>query len=400
MELRHFGLGGLVALRPGKPDLRLGEILDPVIGFLECSKGDATIQALCQVVSKRVSAALASASIKVDRTGVLFVYDDPTDRGIDTGHSCTVTADIQNTRAEAKLLADASLDFSGNPLSVSDPALFVAELPVELSARIDVKERFGTRVLLGGCTHIGSDSFALTGSVQTTAKVAILFSFAPALVRIDPVGNYIFTIRPIVKVAAQLAKTDIDFNISGVSFLNGLVTAILGGTSSLFKAVTSILKGDSLSKVWDNVKQHVLDVAVGSLLSLPFDLLDDLVELLAQLYVDEKKAGIAQAYSGELEKQLRTLISGALGLNANGERQFVLRKDFVDLINRLGDGADIWLPDKPVGYCVKDSECSDGKFCNGLEKCINEKCVAGQRPCSPGEERCVEGSGRFSHLEP
>lgn len=38
--------------------------------------------------------------------------------------------------------------------------------------------------------------------------------------------------------------------------------------------------------MWAHIKQHVIDVAVGGLLSTPFDLLD---ELLAQAYVDEKE---------------------------------------------------------------------------------------------------------------
>ncbi|KXX79366.1 hypothetical protein MMYC01_204700 [Madurella mycetomatis] len=320
----------LISVRPSKPDLRLGEILDPVIGFLECSKGDATVRALCSVVSHRVSAALAAARIRVDRSGILFVYDDPADRKIDTGHSCTVTASVQHTHADAKLLADASLDFSGNPLAVSDPALFVAELPVELGARVDVKQRFGTRVL-GSCASLGSDSFVVSGGLQTRARVAILFTFAPALVRTDAGGDYVFTIRPIVKVAAQLENTDIDFNISGVSFLSGLLTAVLGGTSSVFKAVTHLLKGDSLGSVWADIKRSVIDAAVGGVLSIPFDLLDNVVELLAQSYVDEKQGSVAQEYSGELEKRLRTLVSNALGLDANGERNFVIRKEVVDL---------------------------------------------------------------------
>lgn len=40
------------------------------------------------------------------------------------------------------------------------------------------------------------------GGVKTTAKVAVLFSFGPAPVRVDAQGNWVFTIRPITKVAA------------------------------------------------------------------------------------------------------------------------------------------------------------------------------------------------------
>jgi len=393
LPLLSLASANLIAVRPSKPDLRLSQILDPLIGFLECSQGDATIRALCSVVAARANAALTSANLRIDRSGILFIYDDPTDIGIDTGHSCTVTASIQNTHAEAKLLTDASLDFSGNPLSLSDPGLFVAELPVDVQARIDVKQKFGQRVL-GKCVGLGSDSFKVSGGVSTTAKVAILFSFGPAPVRTDAQGNWVFTIRPVVKVAAQLGKTDIDFNMSGVSFLGGLATAVLGGTSSVWKAVTHLLKGDSLSKVWADIKRSVIDVAIGGALSIPFDLLDNLVEALAQAYVDEKKNKLTTAYSGEMEKKLRALVSGALGLDANGERSFVVKKDVVDLVNRFGVTADVFLVDKPAGYCAKDADCSDGVFCNGAERCVNERCIKGSSPCDAGESRCVEASKR------
>ncbi|KAK5651478.1 hypothetical protein OQA88_12485 [Cercophora sp. LCS_1] len=393
LPLLPLATASLISVRPSTPDLRLGQILSPALGFLECTKGDTLTRTLCTVVAARVNAYLAASNIRIDRTGILFSYDDPSDIKVDTGHSCTVTASITNTHASAKLLSDASLDFGGNPLSLSDPGLFVAELPVEVNARIDVRQKFGQRVL-GSCVGLGSDSFKLSGGVQTTAKVAVLFSFGPMPVRTDADGNWVFTIRPVTKVAAELGRTDVDFNISGVSFVSGLVTAVLGGTSSAWKAVTNVLKGESLKKVWENVKRGVIDVAVGGVLSVPFDLLDDLVEMLAQSYVDEKKGAVATAYSGEMEKKLRGLVSGALGLDANGERRFVVKKEVVDLVAMFGVGADVFLVDKPAGYCARDADCSDGVFCNGAERCVNERCVKGQAPCFVGEERCVESSKR------
>lgn len=99
-------------------------------------------------------------------------------------------------------------------------------------------------------------------------------------------------------------------------------------------------------------------------------------------------------YSGELEKNLRGLIAGTLGLDANGERQFVIRKEFIDLINQFGEGVDVFLPDKPAGYWVVDAECRDGKVCNGAERCVNDRCAAGSPPCFGTDERCDESSRR------
>ncbi|KAK1829736.1 hypothetical protein QBC39DRAFT_262377 [Podospora conica] len=391
LPLAALATANLIAVRPSKPDLVLAQLLDPAMGFLDCSRGDATVKALCSVVTQRAGSMLAGASIRIDAAGLLFTYDNATDIKVDTGHSCSVTANIKNTRAEARLSSQTWLDFSGNPLSVSDPGLFLAELPVELAARIDIQQRFGQR-LLGKCHKLGTDSFKVSGGVKTTAKVAVLFSFGPAPVRVDAQGNWVFTIRPITKVAAQLGKTDIDFNVSGYSFVSGIVTAALGGTSSALKAVTHLLKGDSLSRAWSDVKRMVLDVAVGSVLSIPFDLLDNLVETLAQAYIDEKKGKLVTEYSGEMEKKLREMLAKALGLDANGERTFVIKKEVVALVSQFGVTADVFLPDKPAGYCAKDADCNDGVYCNGVERCVSEKCVAGTRPCDGAGGACVEAS--------
>lgn len=165
---------------------------------------------------------------------------------------------------------------------------------------------------------------------------------------------------------------------------------MLGGTSSVLKAVTYLLEGDSLSKVWADVERSVLDVAVGGVLAIPFDLLDNLVETLAQAYIDEKKGKLVTGYSGEMERKLRGMVAKALGLDANGERSFVVKKEVVALVARFGITADVFLPDKPAGFCGKDADCNDGVFCNGVERCVSERCTKGKSPCE--DVRCVEAS--------
>ncbi|KAK4224192.1 hypothetical protein QBC38DRAFT_515517 [Podospora fimiseda] len=365
--------------------IHLSSILNPILSFLECSQSSPEIQLLCHLISLKLHSTLSGSNIQISRTALLFTYNDPTNLKIDTGHSCTVTAEITHSLANAALLSDTSLSFSGNPLSLSNPALFVADLPVSLYAKSDIKQKFGSRVL-GKCISAGSDSFSVSGSLSTRANIAVLFTFAPSPIKRDSAGNYILTIRPITKVAADLKNTDIKFNVSGVSFLNGLVTAVLGGTSSLLKAVTGIIKGDGLKAVWKDVLASVVDVTAGTLLGMPFDTLDNLVELLANSWVEEKQKGLSTAYSGELEKNLRGKISEVLGLDAKGERQFVLKKDFVELVGRFGEGtADVWLAPKPAGFCGTDADCDDRYWCNGVEKCVNEVCVAGVRRCLGGE---------------
>ena len=35
----------------------------------------------------------------------------------------------------------------------------------------------------------------------------------------------------------------------------------------------------------------------------------------------------------------------------------------------------------PVGDCLEDSECDDGTFCNGIERCLEGACVEGEPAC-------------------
>ena len=40
--------------------------------------------------------------------------------------------------------------------------------------------------------------------------------------------------------------------------------------------------------------------------------------------------------------------------------------------------------------CASDPECSDGRFCNGVEQCIAGRCVPGESPCQTNV--CLEDS--------
>jgi hypothetical protein len=87
----------LIAVRPSKPDLVLSQLINPAMGFLDCSRGDATVRALCAVVTQR-----AGASIRIGQSRLPFTYNNATDTRVDTDHSCSVTAFITNAHAEAR----------------------------------------------------------------------------------------------------------------------------------------------------------------------------------------------------------------------------------------------------------------------------------------------------------
>jgi hypothetical protein len=85
-------------------------------------------------------------------------------------------------------------------------------------------------------------------------------------------------------------------------------------------------------------------------------------------------------------------LAKALGLDANGERSFVVKKEVVALVAQFGITADVFLPDKPASFCAKNADCNDGVYCSGAERCVSERCVKGSSPCEDMGGRCVEAS--------
>jgi len=324
-----------------------GEVLGPDIlgaelGFFDCAKGDDNARALCDTVLARVYDLLTAANLHISQSSLLLTYDDPTPIEIPTGHACSVTASVRHTHVQAQLLAPVSLDLSGNPLNASDPTLLVAEIPVRVTTTVDVEQEFG-QMLLGDCIGLGETTYEASGDLETTASVVVLFSFGPTLLKSNSQGDWVFTIRPMIKAAIQLTRTDVELTeVSGEDFLAGLVTMILGGTSSLLKGATSMFLGEDVGKALAEFRTIGADIAMGVALTLPEFLYRDLVEQLALAYIEEKKGGIESQYSAEMDKKLRELVSEALGLDGNGERAFVIPKDFVDLLRKFGAKAKIF----------------------------------------------------------
>jgi len=356
MRLQHLPLlfsisllatANFIHVTPPTPGLSLGKILGPDIlgsklGFLDCANGGRAMRAICDAISARVQAALAAANLRIDSSGLLFTYDNPTAIKIPTGHACSATASIRHTRSQAVLLAPTSLDFFGNPLSASDPALFLAEIPVKVAAQVDVRQKFG-QMLFGNCLYIGRDEYEVRGRLQTTASVAALFSIGPTHLKTNDKGDWVFTIRPMFKMAIELGSTDVKLDsVHGRSPFTGLVTALLGGISSLLKAVTQMCLLD-VDRALVDLRVMASDVGVGVTMNLPLSLYRETVQKLALAYVEEKKGRVTSEFSADMEKKLREQLSKALGLDANGERTFVVRKEFIWVLNMFGAGADIFV---------------------------------------------------------
>ena len=289
-----------------------------------------------------------------------------------------MTAHVKRTRASVQLSASANIDLSGNPLSGA--GLVAVQLPVELSATVDIQQKYGVQLL--GCKHLGSDSYDVSGKLSTVGRIWVFFALAPSL-RTDVNGDYVLTIKPITDVMVKLQDTEIkNTHTSGVSPFSSIAVFVLALPSTGLKALTDILRGNSLSSVWDNLwAQFPKDLAMGLALSIPEPVMNEVLPVVAKVVVANKLKGIDSKYSPQLKTRLEAAVAKALDLDAHGERYFVIRKDFMQLVAQFGPAADIWLQTKRPGYCASDVECDDGRYCNGVEHCVSEQCVAGKEPC-------------------
>lgn len=48
----------------------------------------------------------------------------------------------------------------------------------------------------------------------------------------------------------------------------------------------------------------------------------------------------------------------------------------------------------PGSSCSTDSECNNGRFCDGIERCVSGTCRSGPRPCLGSEFECSENADR------
>jgi len=137
------------------------------------------------------------------------------------------------------------------------------------------------------------------------------------------------------------------FNVAGGRFWGGFSTTVLNSLASIHRFTTSLLKGDVIGSAWNKIKA-ILNQTAGNVLRLPRGAVGKLVEALTRPYVLDKVKGVSKEYTGVMENTLQSKIAQALQLDTNGERQFVLKKGFIDLVRQLGDSADIWLSNDPL----------------------------------------------------
>lgn len=331
-----------------------------------CDSPKPIVQAICKVALERVNSELQAAGISIRRSGVLFSIDDPKDEKINTGHSCSVTAQARHKFFSAHFSSDADLNLSGN--SLTEPLAVRLFLPVSVNARIDIKQRFGARIF-GRCSKYGSDSYSLKGGVSSNVNLVVGLTLAPSL-GTTPSGDYALVLKPAVAVLFELNKLDFDFRTSGVSPLSSAVTFVSGFISTNTKVIKTLFKGDSVSTV---VRERLLfDVGVPILLGiggLP-GILEDAVWSVLSKIGEHFARKDAEGYGRDLETELNEKVRRALKTDSDGTRTIIIPKEIVELI-QAGKSADSLLSDAPSDpsiACMKEVGllCSQ---CRGCSEC-------------------------------
>ncbi|WP_437601125.1 hypothetical protein WMF28_06070 [Sorangium sp. So ce590] len=353
-------------------------------GIINCDTGPQEVRSLCEMALNRVNSELDARGITIDSNGILFKLDDPTDRKIDTGHSCTVRAEQRHASYTALLKSSASLDITGN--SLTRPLAIKLSLPVEYSAKIDVNQTFGYRVL-GSCNKSGSDSYSLRGSLATTADIVLGLDLNPKFGLRDN-GDYAITLEPRVAVATALRNTNLDLRVSGVSPITPVVTFATGFSSTVAKSVTALFSGDSVSRIvegsaaWDFGAPLLLGIG-----ALPRPLEDAVFGLIESRGEREIERSAARFGPG-LQEALQQKLNAALKLE-NGKRVLIVRRDF---LQQLTGGAapsslfvEVWRPQNPRASC---------------EARANERCRDQPSTCEALSRQCHQEEQEYLRLYP
>lgn len=334
-----------------------------------CDSSDPLLQAICKEALKKINAELQSGGISIDRAGLLFNYDDPKDEKIRTGHSCTVTADVKHKRVTARIDRSAGVNLSGN--SLTEPLTLRFKLPVTVDARVDVKQRFGTRLIFG-CSNYASDSYSLKATLSTQADAVIGFALNPSLGKVAS-GDYGLVLEPNVAVLSSLDNFDLDFRVSGVSPITSVLTHIVGFSSTILKSITALFKGDSVSKI---IKDSlVFDFGVPIVLgigALPRPVEDLIWGQLANFaeHIIEKEA---LGFGADLEDKLNADVRRIFKTDDDGKRTIIVKKEIVQLVAGGAGSSQIFIdpPRKRSLKACKDPVLRLCAQCRGCPDCVN-----------------------------
>jgi len=315
----------VLGMSPSSQAITVGEIVNPLEEFLECDTNDSFVQIICNDIQEVVNRELTQANLQLEDGGLLFTQTDNTNRVLDGG--CTSKTELRSLTTQVKLRSSASLNLSGN--AISEPAMFLVELPVQSSVNARLKTRTGFRDIK--CRELYSDSYTASGSAFGKAKIGVILSLEPKYHYLP--GYHMVQIKPIVDVSASVNARVTNVRIRGANPLFGFLNAIAGFASGVFQFSESILRGKGIDNTIESLSADVAadiaqggaafvlgaeEVGLGSKAISPFFL-----TLLANDFV---KSTIREQNLEQVERDLEEGIKKALKLDENGERFFVFTK--------------------------------------------------------------------------
>lgn len=304
--------------------------------IFSCEGTDVTKTAICKLVSGKINEELKKAGISIERNGVLFQYDDPKDERLNTGHSCTVTADIRHKQLNALFASSSTINL--DRVSLNRPLALRLFLPITLNGRIEVKQKFGTRILFGRCKSYATDTFSLVGRLATNANIIIGFSLNPVYSKLSS-GDLTLKITPSVAILFDLDNTDLKYRVSGVDLFSFVLTSVAGIQSTLMKSVSALFKGENVLRVLKDGLFRDIGLSVflwiGTLPPQFEDLIGNLLSHPAERLIEKEAAG----FGPDLEVDILGKIRQALGMGSSISRTFIIKKDIINLVG-LGKAVD------------------------------------------------------------
>lgn len=364
-------------------------------GVFSCSSGTATLKSICIKALEVVNSKLTEAGISVTEEGVLFTYEDPDDDKLNTGCSCTTTAEIKHKHVTVKI--DKSADIELTLGNLTEPVVVALQLPVSSHAKIDVKQSFGSK-LFGKCRNYASDSYSFLGDVSTNASVVIGLSLRTSLGQI-PNGDYLLEIKPVVAVLFSLESTDLRFRVSGVSPFSGVWTFITGFTSTFFGSLKALIGGESVSRYLEALKFDIGATLTLSVATLPEPLRDHLFRLLDRLGSEAlNNLGNKEVdkYTNNLEELLTARVGEVLGAREDGKVVYIVTKQTVDYLESGVNVTEFFKgpPADPSVTCYKGAKA----LCIACKECAG--CIARTQECDRLHQEYNDKYGATEILRP
>lgn len=318
-----------------------------------CDSSDEAIQSLCKFALLKINQELKDARIAIDSNGVLFTFDDPTDKKMKTGSSCTKTAQLKHKHITARISRGASLNVALT--SITEPVLLRVKLPARVHARVDVKQRAGVRTPFG-CTKLFRDSISFKADVTTNTNIVVGFNL-DAKIGTTEDGNYILIIKPKFSSVFSLDDFKLKFRVSEKSPFATVFDLVNRVGSTVLKTATALIEGENVSEVVE--KSLLFDIGVPIALgigSLPGPLERLIWKKLVGRFVEPEAHKEIQKYSNNLELKINSKLKAKLGLDSRGERRFVVRNVVMASVVK-GIAADDVLesvPENPERKCKND----------------------------------------------